>query len=384
MATQSHIVCPSCGASINIEDVLAHDIEERIKRDYLERSQRDGERIRKEAAEATRQDLEARLVSQERAVADKDRQLKDAREKEITLLQVERELKEEREARDILIQRSVFEAQQAAEEKIRASEMERQEMREREWQKKTDDQNKAMEDLKRTIDEMKRKSEQGSQQFQGEVQELAIEEYLKSTFRSDDITEIRKGAHGADVIQTVNDGHRSNCGRIYYESKRTKTFEPKWVEKFKTDLRSAGADVGVIVTEAMPKDQPRFHQQQGVWICTYAEFKALAHILRDTLIRVSDAMAAQEHRGDKMAMLYSYLTSSEFRHHIEGIVEAFTSMREDLHRERTAMERLWKQREKQIDKVVASTTSLYGDVRGIAGREIAAVPLLELPGSEDL
>ncbi|CAN5397597.1 DUF2130 domain-containing protein [soil metagenome] len=384
MPTQSQIVCPSCGASINIEDVLAHDIEERIKRDYQERLSRDGDRIRKEATEATRQDLEARLVAQERAVADKDRQLKEAREKEISFLQLERELKEEREARDLLVQRSVLEAQHAAEEKIRASEAERHEMREREWQKKAEDQNKATEDLKRTIDEMKRRAEQGSQQFQGEVQEIAIEEYLRSAFRGDDVTEVRKGAHGADVIHVVHDGHRSNCGRIYYESKRTKSFEPRWVEKFKTDLRSAGADVGVIVTEAMPKDQPRFHQQQGVWICTFAEFKALAHILRDTLIRVSDAMAAQEHRGDKMAMLYAYLTSSEFRHHIEGIVEAFTSMREDLHRERTAMEKLWKQREKQIDKVVASTTALYGDVRGIAGREIASVPLLELPGSDTL
>lgn len=384
MATQSQIVCPSCGASINIEDVLAHDIEERIKREYQERLARDGDRIRKEATEATRQDLEARLVAQERAVADKDRQLKQAREKEISFLQLERELKEERDARDLLIQRSVLEAQQVAEVKIRASESERYEMREREWQKKAEDQSKATEELKRTIDEMKRKAELGSQQFQGEVQEVAIEEYLRSAFRGDDITEVRKGAHGADVIQVVHDGHHSNCGKIYYESKRTKSFEPRWVEKFKTDLRSAGADVGVIVTEAMPKDQPRFHQQQGVWICTFAEFKALAHILRDTLIRVSGAMAAQEHRGDKMAMLYSYLTSSEFRHHIEGIVEAFTSMREDLHRERTAMEKLWKQREKQIDKVVASTTALYGDVRGIAGREIASVPLLELPGSDTL
>ncbi len=379
MATQSHIVCPSCGASINIEDVLAHDIEERIKREYQERLARDGDRIRKEAVESTRQDLEAQIVAQQRAVAEKDKQLKEAREKEIAYLTLERQLNEERESRELLIQRSVFEAQQAVEAKIRAAEAERLEMREREWQKKVEDQNKAVEDLKRTIDDMKRKAEQGSQQFQGEVQEIAIEEYLRTTFRGDDVTEVRKGAHGADVIQVVNDGHRSNCGRIYYESKRTKTFEPRWVEKFKTDLRSAGADVGVIVTEAMPKDQPRFHQQQGVWICTFAEFKALAHILRDTLIKVSDAMAAQEHRGDKMAMLYSYLTSSEFRHHIEGIVEAFTSMREDLHRERTAMERLWKQREKQIDKVVASTTSLYGDVRGIAGREIASVPLLELP-----
>lgn len=383
MSSSSHIVCPSCGSTINIEDVLSHDIEDRIKRDYQERLQRDEERIRAEAAASVRADLETKLRSLELADGEKERQLKALRETEIAFLKMQRDLQEEREQRELMIERRVLEAQSGAEERIRKAEAERHELREREWQMKFDEQRKAIEDMQRSTEELKRKAEQGSQQLQGEVQELAIEEYLRATFRSDDITEVRKGAHGADILHHVHDGHRSNCGTIYYESKRTKQFEPRWVEKFKTDLRTEGADIGVIVTEAMPKDQPRFHQQQGVWICTYAEFKPLVHILRDSLIRISNATAAQEHRGDKMAMLYSYLTSSEFRHHIEGIVEAFTSMREDLHRERTAMERLWKQREKQIDKVVASTTSLYGDVRGIAGREIASVPYLELPGAED-
>jgi len=231
---------------------------------------------------------------------------------------------------------------------------------------------------------MKRKAEQGSMQSQGEIQELAIEEFLKHQFPLDVIDEIKKGARGGDCIQTVNTRVSANCGTIYYESKRTKDFQPNWVDKFKADITSKGADIGVIVTQAMPKDMERMGEKNGIWICSYSEFKGLAHVLRSSIIKIHEASAKEENKGEKMTMLYSYLTSNEFKLHMENIVEGFTQMQTDLQKEKNAMSRIWNQREKQIQKVLLSTTGMYGSIKGIAGNAIPDMQALELGAGDDL
>jgi hypothetical protein len=257
-------------------------------------------------------------------------------------------------------------------EKIRKQEQERNEMALRELQKQ-------LEDQKRLTEEMKRKQEQGSMQMQGEVQELAIEEWLSNSFPLDTIDEVKKGARGGDCLQTVHTRSRQNCGSIYYESKRTKEFQSGWIEKFKNDIREKGADIGVLVTEAMPADMERMGMREGIWICTFEEFKALSSVLRETVIMVSNSVVAQENRGDKMHMLYDYLTSKTFTMQIEAIVEGFSQMKADLDSEKRAMQRIWKQREKNIEKVITNTIDMYGSVKGIAGSAIPEVKALELP-----
>ncbi|MCD6544397.1 MAG: DUF2130 domain-containing protein [Flavobacteriaceae bacterium] len=242
---------------------------------------------------------------------------------------------------------------------------------------------KQLADQKELMEQMKRKHEQGSMQLQGEVQELAIEEWLADNFPLDSISEIKKGARGADCLQTVNTREQQNCGTIYYESKRTKDFQPAWIEKFKNDIRDKNANIGVLVTEVMPKEMKRMGLKDGIWICTFEEFKALSNVLRQSVIKLSNTIIAQENKGDKMAMLYDFLTSNEFKLQMEGIVEGFTQMNTDLQKEKNAMKRIWKQREKQIEKVIDNTINMYGSIKGIAGNAIQSINTLELPGMNE-
>lgn len=221
-------------------------------------------------------------------------------------------------------------------------------------------------------------------QLQGEVQELAIEEWLASHFPLDTIEEIRKGVRGGDCIQTVHTRNQQNCGTIYYESKRTKDFQPSWIEKFKADIRDKGANVGVLVTEVMPSDMERMGLKDGIWICTFDEFKGLCTVLRESIIQLSTALVSQENRGDKMHLLYDFLTSNTFRMQVEAIVEGFSQMKADLESEKRSMQRIWKQREKQIEKVITNTIDMYGSIKGIAGNAVQDVKALELPGADEL
>ncbi|WP_170018546.1 DUF2130 domain-containing protein [Campylobacter sp. RM16190] len=235
-----------------------------------------------------------------------------------------------------------------------------------------------MEVLKKQLSEAQRRIEQGSQQLQGEVQELAIEEWLRAKFPFDTIEEVKKGANGADCMQVVNTREAQNCGKIYYESKRTKNFSNEWIEKFKADMRSSGADVGVLVSEARPKDMERLGLVDGVWVCSYEEFKALSFVLRNSVIELNFAKNSVQNRSNKIELLYSYLASNEFKMRIEAIVEGFTSMQEDLIKEQNAMKKIWKSREKQIEKVRDNAIEMFGSIKGIAGNAIGEIRTLEL------
>jgi len=224
---------------------------------------------------------------------------------------------------------------------------------------------------------MKRKAEQGSMQLQGEVQELALEDVLKQTFPFDVIAEVGKGVRGADCIQTVRNNFGQECGRIIYESKRTNTFAIDWIEKLKADMRNLGADIAVIVTLTMPKDMDCFGVKDGVWVCSFSEVKALASVLRDGVIRVYNTAKSNENRGDKMHLLYDYLTSNEFAEQWKAIREGFVSMRNSIQKERDTMERLWSAREKQLEKVLTNAARIRGSIDGISGLDAINLNLLE-------
>jgi hypothetical protein len=411
MSEQTSIKCPNCGTSIDVNDILKHQLEDNIRLEYQEKAAKQENEIaaKKEQFEKDKAAFEAKKKQENELFQEKLEKEKKAAEIVITekvkiklveenkelFLSMEKELTEKSEklsdfnkmvAENAKLQREKLEMKEAIEaenqiklnetltverEKIRKQEEDKNELKFKEYQKQSDDQ-------KKLIEEMKRKQEQGSMQLQGEVMELAIEEWLASNFPLDTIDEIKKGANGADCLQIVNTRELQNCGTIYYESKRTKAFQPAWIEKFKNDIRAKKVNLGVLVTEVMPSGMDRMGFKDGIWICTFEEFKGLSAVLRQSVINVSQAVQSQENKGDKMEMLYDFLTSNEFRLQMEGITEGFTQMQTDLSSEKRAMQRIWSQREKQIDKVINNTVHMYGSIRGIAGNAVQTVKALEL------
>jgi hypothetical protein len=416
MSNENHIKCPNCGTQIDVNDLLSHQLEEEIRQKYQAQlseekqkfqTQMDALNVAKEEFEKRKQKenelfqerldkqlkeeriaIENKLktkLSEEQAeqfkllqdeLNQKSEQVKELNRTKAEIERLKREKEEAKELAEAEAQKKLNEQLSTEKEKIRKSEEEKNELKMRDLQKQLDDQ-------KRLTEEMKRKQEQGSMQLQGEVQELAIEDWLQTQFPLDSIEEIKKGARGGDCIQTVNTFAQQNCGKIYYESKRTKDFQGSWIEKFKADMREKAADIGVLVTEAMPSDLERMGLRDGIWVCTYEEFKGLSGVLRESIIQISTALGSQVNKGDKMQLLYDYLTSNSFRMQVEAIVEGFSSMKTALESEKRAMQRIWKEREKQIDKVINNTIDMHASIRGIAGNAIQAVKALELPG-EDL
>ncbi|HET8886300.1 MAG TPA: DUF2130 domain-containing protein [Salinimicrobium sp.] len=416
MKNQTQIKCPDCGCAIDVNDILSHQLEEELRKKFnaqlseerkrveskeneLLKRQEEFELKRRQQNELFQEKLDQKL-KEERQIIEQKLKSKFLEEQSDQLKELQKELNEKSEqVRELnrskaeieKLKREKLELKEAAEaeaqkklneillsekEKIRKSEEEKNEMKLREMQKQ-------LEDQKRLTEEMKRKQEQGSMQLQGEVQELAIEEWLASNFPLDTIDEIKKGARGGDCLHVVHTRSRQNCGCIYYESKRTKDFNPGWIEKFKRDMQEKGANIGVIVTEAMPAGMERMGLMDGIWICSYEEFKGLCTVLRESIIQLSSAIVSQENKGDKMHMLYDYLTSNSFKFQIEAIVEGFTQMKTDLESEKRAMQRIWKQREKQIEKVTINTVEMYASIKGIAGKAVGTVQALELAEEVD-
>ena len=240
-----------------------------------------------------------------------------------------------------------------------------------------------IDNLNKKLKEAQRKIEQGSVQLQGEVQELAIENYLKEKFILDDIQEIKKGANGADCVQIVNTRERFNCGAIYYESKRTKEFNNKWIPKFKEDMRAKNASVGVIVTQSMPKGMDRMGLKEDIWICSFEEFKNLSYVLREYIVKIKSVMISQDNKDSKMEQLYGYLTSDSFKLQVDAIIKSYEEMRADLAKEKKYLEGIWKRREKQTDKVLKSSIEIYTSVKNIAGSVIQDIESLKLPLDEE-
>jgi len=237
-----------------------------------------------------------------------------------------------------------------------------------------------IEQMKRDIEAAKRKAEQGSIQIQGEALELSIESWLKSKFPFDSIEEVKKGAFGADCIQRVHTREMQNCGVICYESKNTKAWSDNWITKLKQDMLKVNADIGVLVTSVYPNGMERMGFVDGIWVCSLDEFKGSVFLLRESLIRVAKSIKKEENRGDKMALLYNYLTGNEFQMQLKAIVDGFMQMQSELDKERRSLMAAWKRRQKIIEGVLENTTQMYGALQGIAGSgAIAHIEALELP-----
>ncbi len=315
-------------------------------------------------------DFENQMKMLQQNATETEEKLKEARKKELEFLQKEQQLKTKEEELEISVQRQLIEERGKLKEQLQKEESEKASLKDQEYQLRLKELEKQLDDQKKLAEEMRRKSEQGSMQLQGEVQELMLEEMLQSTFTFDKIEPVGKGVRGADCIQTVHNRFGNEVGRIIYESKRTKDFANDWIEKLKADMRTLGADVAVIVTQAFPKDMERFGEKDGVYICSFSEVKSVALLLRDALLKIYEAKKSQENKGDKMVMLYDYLTGTEFNEQWKAIREGFLSMKLSIQRERDAMEKLWKAREKQLEKVLLNAAYIRGSVEGIAGTDV--------------
>src|SRR4051794_1628984 len=339
------------------------------------------QKLQKELQESIRRsvsaDYENQLKLLQQTASDNEEKLKEARKKELEFLQREQQLKTKEAELELLLQKKLLEEREKLSTEIRKIEEQKIAQKETEFQMRLAEYEKKMKDQEKLIDEMKRKSEQGSMQLQGEVQELLLENILQNTFPFDKIIPVGKGVKGADCIQIICNPFGQDCGKIIYESKRTANFSMEWIEKLKHDMRTQGADIAVIVTQTLPKDMERFGEKDGVYICTFAEVKSFATVLRLGILKAFQITKSQENRGDKMHMLYGYLTSSEFSEQWKAIREGFMSMRLSIQKERDAMEKLWKAREKQLEKVLLNAAHIKGSIEGIAGSDAVNLSLLE-------
>ena len=422
MATD--IKCPNCGHQFPMEDAVSEEYkkelrekmtgyikkkdEELLKKqeEFLRKEQillqqaqqKEAEyagkladekvKIQKSLEENIRKSISADFENQvnllQQSNKDNEIKLQEARGKQLEYLKKEQELKNKEQEMEIHIQQTLLKERQKIGEEIRKLEEQRTNTRETEYQLRMKEMEKQLEDQKKLVDEMKRKAEQGSMQMQGEVQELLLEDLLRGSFPFDMITEVGKGVRGADCIQTIRNQFGQECGKIVYESKRAQHFANDWIEKLKAEMRTQGADVAVIVTQAMPKDMEQFGEKNGVWICSFAEVRALAHILRDGIIKIYNASRSQENKGDKMHLLYDYLTGQEFAEQWKAIREGFLSMRMSIQKERDAMEKLWKAREKHLEKVLLNAAHIRGSIEGIAGQDSIDLNLLEDDDKDNL
>lgn len=381
----TEIRCPNCQHTFAPGDAIREEVEKETRAKVIEwQKQKTAEfqaQLEKEKSQVREQmeiqlrqqlqsDYEIQLQSLTTTNKQNEEKLKEARAQQLEYLRKEQELKAKEEELEITLQKKLLAERESLTAEIKKQEDQRISTIETDYQLKLKEMKEQLEAQRKLAEEMKRKAEQGSMQSQGEAQELLLEEMLRSSFPFDQIEEVGKGVRGADCIQLVRNPFGQDCGKIIFESKRTKEFAAEWIEKIKNDMRSQGAEVAVIVTQALPKDMSSFGQKDGVWICTFQDVKAVVQLLREAVIRIYNATKSQENKGDKMHLLYDYLNSREFAEQWQAIREGFLSMRNSIQRERDAMEKLWKQREKQLEKVLLNAAHIRGSIEGISGSDV--------------
>ena len=413
------VVCPQCKAEIKLTESLAAPLLESIRRDYEQRlTQKDADIAKREQTLHEReavlqkqkesmdeqvaqkmQQEQARIAAEEAKKAklavgnelnqkvkeindlqdilkQSDIKLAEAQKAQADLIRKQRELDDAKRELELTVEKRVETGLAAAREKAKKE-------AEDEMKLKVMEAEQTIASMQRQIEDLKRRAEQGSQQLQGEVQELELEALLGTRFPRDTIQPVPKGEFGGDILHRVIGPLGQQCGTILWESKRTKNWSDGWLPKLREDQRAAKAEIAVIVSQVLPKDVETFGLVDQVWVAHPKLALPVAVALRQTLIEIAGARQSSEGQQTKMEMVYQYLTSPRFRHRIQAIVEAFSSMREDLDRERKAITKQWSKREEQIDRVMQATVGMYGDLQGIAGKTLQEIEGLEFQGLLD-
>jgi hypothetical protein len=388
MATD--IKCPSCGSTFALGEAEAEEYKKELQQQMKDYVKKKDEEFRRKAEDFERQktaieaaahqkaaeELAVKLRDMEEEARARTLQLQDLQKKELDFMREKNVLEQRARNIEIEIEKRLLEDRKKIEQDtiLRETQLFDLKMKEKELQ---------LESMKKTIEELKRKSEQGLTQQQGEAQEILLEELLGEHFPFDTVEEVGKGVEGADCMQVIRNPSGKECGKIIYESKRTKSWNSGWLEKLKNDMRNRQADIAILVTQAFPKGMECFGEKDGIWICSFKEVVGLASALRNAIIRIAESRKSEENKGEKMQMLYNYLIGLEFRQQVEAIVEGFMSMKLSIIKERVQMEKLWKEREKQLEKVLINTSGMYGSIKGIAGASVEEIPLLAAAQGDD-
>ena len=384
--TEQTILCPKCQAEIPLSAALTSQIEDRLRRDLeseihkREQAVREDYERRLAAAKGDLQQQAAQALATEMTdlrdqIAEKSKQLDEARVQELDLRRRQRELEDREQSLSLEVARKLDEERQRI--RLETGERLAEEYRFKELEKE-----KQLNDLRKEIEDLRRKAEQGSQQTQGEVAELELEQALAATFPHDLIEPIGKGVRGADVLQKIHLPTGQYCGSILWESKNTKTWGGDWIAKLKDDQREKKADLAVLASVALPKEVAHFAYQEGVWVTGFPYVIGIATALRASLIQVAMARLAATGKNEKMEMLYGYLSGTEFRQRVEAIVESFVAMKDDLDKERRATEKAWAKRDKQIQRVTQNVAGMYGEMQGIIGKSLPEIESLQLPAPD--
>lgn len=348
---------------------------------FADRLQKEKVKLQTEIQEQMTKSIAGEFENKMKLLQDSNRnneeKLRIARQTEIEFLKKEQAIKDKEANLELQLHKMLQEERTLITERIRKQELEKNSLKENELHMKLKEYEKQLEDQKKLVNQMRRKADQVSMQLQGEVQELALEDLLKSAFPFDLITEVAKGKRGADCIQTIRNQMGQECGHIIYESKRTQNFSIDWIEKLKSDMRTLKADIAVLVTATMPKDMDCFGLKDGVWVCCFEEARALAGVLRDGVIRVYNSSRSHENKGDKINMLYNYLISNEFSEKWKAMREGFLVISHSIQKERDIMEKMWASRKKQLERILYNSNDIKGSIEGIAGHENIDFTLLE-------
>lgn len=412
------ITCPNCKTEIKLTESLAAPLLESTRQQYEKRiAEKDADVAKREAAIKDQQaaiakaketieeevaeklKAERKIISAEEAkkakvllgadldqkakeltelqevLKQRDEKLAEAQKAQANLIRKQRELDDATREMDLTIEKRVEESLVVVRNKAKLEAEEGLKL-------KVAEKEHTIAAMQKQIEELKRKAEQGSQQLQGEVQELELETTLGGKFPRDSIEPVPKGEHGGDLLHRVFGTLPQCCGTILWESKRTKNWSDGWLAKLREDQRAAKAELAVIVTQVLPKDVESFDLIDGVWVTCPRTFIPVAIALRHSLIEIAIARQAGEGQQTKMEMIYQYLTGPKFRHRVQAIVEKFTDMQEDLDKERKTMTKLWAKRQEQIRCVIESTAGMYGDMQGIAGKSLQEIEGLEVTGLE--
>lgn len=385
MADQS-IACPSCGKKIPLTRALRAEIEASLRQQFddemaarereLEaKREADLARAGKEAATKVERRLGQDLAALRDQLKEQSRELDDARKRELALRKRERELERERRDFELTVARQLDEERRklVAETQARLADEHRLKDAEKERQ---------LADMRKQIEDLRRKAEQGSQQLQGEAGELELEGVLREACRADDIQPVSQGVRGADLHHVVFDGRGVRAGAILWECKNTRHWSDGWIAKLKADQRTIRADVAILVTACLPKHVSRFACVDGVLVSDFASAAGIAAIVRAQIIALAQARSAAVHKEERLELLHRYLTGTDFRHRVEAVVEAFAAMRQDLEQERRAAERQWSRRARQLEAVTFNVAGMYGDLQGLVPA-LPPIGLLESPAAEE-
>ncbi|MDR0870153.1 MAG: DUF2130 domain-containing protein [Planctomycetaceae bacterium] len=420
---QNTVRCPKCNAEIDVEAILGQQIEEKYKRQFqqqissLEKDYETKklaltgrEQALKEQSEAVSQEVERRtqteLAKQRKALEEKAlarakseleveltaakeqaaesaQQLKALKETQLANERLKRQLESQRADIELEFEKKAQVIEEDQRRKFLATlNAEREEIAKRESEKNEErvaELEKQLSDARKAAEDAVRKAEQRSQQLQGEIQELNIENFLKAAFPFDQVYEVKKGTYGADVIQIVRNSIGKEAGTIMYESKNTQSFGGDWIDKMKAEAADANASMLVLITKAMPKGTEHTEFIDGVWVCPYKEFQGTAQVLRESLIKVSEAYASQTNKEDKVHRLYDYLTNGRFADQIKAVISGFNDLRDGYEKEKTAMQKIWKKRDSQLEMMVKNTTDFITQIQIIGGADI---PQLASPEGE--